>query len=82
MCHQSVGLIQSVIERAGIATVSVTLLPEITRRVGPPRALFVRYPFGYPLGAPDDAKLQMRIVIAAMALLNETSLPVLRDYRG
>lgn len=82
MCHQPVGLIQSVIERAGIATVSVTLLPEITRRVGPPRALFVRYPLGYPLGAPDDAKLQMRIVIAAMALLNETSLPVLRDYRG
>lgn len=82
MCHQPVGLIQSVIERAGIATVSVTLLPEITRRVGPPRALFVRYPFGYPLSAPNDAKLQMRIVIAAMALLNETSLPVLRDYQG
>jgi hypothetical protein len=32
MCHQSVGLIQSIIERAGIPTASVTLLKEITAR--------------------------------------------------
>jgi hypothetical protein len=33
MCHQSVGLIQSIIEKAGIPTASVTLLREITERV-------------------------------------------------
>jgi hypothetical protein len=27
MCHQSAGLIQSIIEKAGIPTVSITLLP-------------------------------------------------------
>src|SRR5258708_5076411 len=51
MCHQSVGLIQSIIEKAGIPTVSVTMLREITKRVAPPRALFVDLPLGYPLGA-------------------------------
>lgn len=33
MCHQSVGLIQSIMERAGLPTVLVTMLREITERV-------------------------------------------------
>jgi D-proline reductase (dithiol) PrdB len=81
MCHQSVGLIQSVIEKAGIPTVSITLLREITKRVAPPRALFVDFPFGYPLGAPNDAALQTRIILSALALLTETVPPVIiRDF--
>src|ERR1035441_9747399 len=32
MCHQSVGLIQSIIEKAGIPTVSVTLLSKASSR--------------------------------------------------
>ncbi len=75
MCHQSVGLIQSVIEKAGIATVSVTLLREITERVTPPRALFVDSPLGYPLGAPNDAALQRRIILSVLAMLSETVPP-------
>jgi D-proline reductase (dithiol) PrdB len=73
MCHQSVGLIQSLIEKAGIPTVSVTLLREVTERVAPPRALFVDFPLGYPLGAPNDAALQTRIVLAAFELLAEST---------
>jgi hypothetical protein len=69
MCHQSVGLIQSVIEKAGVPTVSITLCPEITERVAPPRALSVDFPFGYPLGVPNDAALQTRTILAALALL-------------
>ncbi len=71
MCHQSVGLIQSIVEKAGIPTVSITLLREVTERVAPPRALFVDLPLGYPLGAPDNASLQTRIILAAVALLSE-----------
>jgi hypothetical protein len=52
MCHQAVGLIQAEIERLGIPTASITLLPEVTRAVRPPRALSLPYPLGYPLGAP------------------------------
>ena len=81
MCHQSVGLIQSIIEKAGIPTASVTLCREITERVAPPRALFVDLPFGYPLGAPNDDALQTRIALSAFALLTETVPPaIVRDF--
>jgi hypothetical protein len=75
MCHQSVGLIQSIIERGGIPTASVTLLKEITERVFPPRVLFVDSPLGYPLGAPKDAALQSRIILAMLTLLKEPVPP-------
>jgi len=71
MCHQSVGLIQSLIENAGIPTASITLLPEVTERVRPPRALVVDRPLGYPLGAPNDANLQKQIIRSALAMLSE-----------
>jgi D-proline reductase (dithiol) PrdB len=83
MCHQSVGLIQSIIEKAGIPTASVTLLREVTERVGPPRTLFVDLPFGYPLGAPNDAPLQTVIVMALLSLLNQrVPPPVCRDFEA
>lgn len=69
MCHQSVGLVQSVIEKAGIPTVSITLLPEVTQRVRPPRALAVDRPLGYPLGEPGNAVLQKDVIKAALQLL-------------
>jgi hypothetical protein len=53
--------------------VSITLLREVTDRVAPPRALFVDRPLGYPLGAPNDAALQTRIILAALALLSESA---------
>jgi hypothetical protein len=56
MCHQTVGLVQGEIERAGIITVSITLLPEITRKVRPPRALEVPFPLGFPLGIPPQVE--------------------------
>lgn len=71
MCHQSVGLVQSIIEKAGIPTVSITLLSEVTRRVKPPRALAVDRPLGYPLGEPGNAVLQKEIIKSALKLLQE-----------
>lgn len=81
MCHQSVGLIQGVVEKAGIPTVSMTVCREITERIAPPRALFVDFPFGYPLGAPNDAPLQTRIILSALALLPENVPPaIIREF--
>lgn len=75
------GLIQSAIEKSGIPTVSITLLPHVTRRVQPPRALVVDRPLGYPLGAPYDAELQKRIVMAALALLLRPAAdPLIVDF--
>ncbi|MCB1054208.1 MAG: hypothetical protein KDD11_01690 [Acidobacteria bacterium] len=81
MCHQTVGLVQGKLEAAGIATTAISLLPWITRRVGPPRALVVPYPLGYPLGAPGDPPLQRSILRAALALLPRRDLPVLEEMR-
>lgn len=81
MCNQSVGLIQSIIEKAGIPTVSITLLREVTEKVQPPRALFVPYPLGYPLGEPGDAALQRRIIMAALSLLERDTLPLVEEFQ-
>ena len=76
MCHQTVGLLQSEIERHGIATASITALPEITRRVRPPRALHVPYPLGFPLGEPGNASLQRKVLEALLAILCRADVPL------
>jgi hypothetical protein len=81
MCHQSVGLIQRAIEYAGITTVSISLLREITEKIRPPRALFVPFPLGYPLGEPNNPNLQLRIMRAAFSLLSRSDIPVLEDLQ-
>ncbi len=82
MCNQSVGLIAGVIEKAGIPTVGLSLLQMITKKVRPPRALYVPFPFGYPLGRPHDAKLQHRIIRVALGLLESPEeLPILHEFK-
>ena len=80
MCNQSVGLIQRAIEYAGMTTISISLLREITEKIRPPRALLVPYPLGYPLGEPNNPDLQTRIMQAAFALLPRTDAPVLESF--
>lgn len=45
-----------------MATVSMSLVRDITVQVRPPRALFVRWPFGHPLGEPYAVAQQQRIL--------------------
>jgi hypothetical protein len=81
MCVQTVGLIQTALERAGIPTVSISLLHEVTGVLRPPRALFVPYRLGYPLGQPNHPALQHRIIAAALALLERNDVPVIVDFQ-
>jgi hypothetical protein len=76
-----VSLVQAELEARGIATVSLTVLPDITRRLMPPRALAVPYGLGDPLGAANDASLQRQILDAALALVTRTDVPVLDAFR-
>jgi hypothetical protein len=80
-CHQAVGLVQAEIERRGITTASLTMLPEVTKKVRPPRALSVPWPLGFPLGAPNDVALQRKVLIALLALLSRTDVPVLESFK-
>ena len=53
---------------------------EHTEIVRPPRALWVTFELGRPLGIPDDPPFQRRVVKAALDLLARTEGPILADY--
>ena len=53
---------------------------EHTETVRPPRALWVTFELGRPLGIPDDAPFQRRVAKAALDLLARTDGPILADY--
>ena len=81
MCNQSVGLIQRAVEEAGISTVSITLAEGMTKKIKPPRALAVPYPFGHPLGEPNNPELQHAIIAEALAIFaDETTPPILKTH--
>ena len=56
------GLVQRAVESAGISTVGITLQKIVTERVRPPRAVFLRYPFGHPMGEPFAVAQQTAIL--------------------
>jgi D-proline reductase (dithiol) PrdB len=70
-----VGLIARALEEQGIATVCVVMNRDITENVKPPRALFVRFPYGAPLGPANDAETQMGVIREALGLLTGATLP-------
>jgi hypothetical protein len=53
---------------------------EHTETVRPPRALWVTFDLGRPLGIPDDPPFQRRVVKAALDLLAQTDGPLIADY--
>lgn len=75
MCHQTVGLVQAEIEHGGIVTASITLLPEITRKIRPPRALVVPYGLGFPLGEANAPAQQRAILKALLEVLRRDDVP-------
>nr|WP_145020196.1 hypothetical protein [Geobacter argillaceus] len=57
------GLVARAIEAAGIPTVALSIVREVTEKSPPPRALFLRFPFGRALGEPgtiQDGGLRWR----------------------
>jgi hypothetical protein len=56
------------------------MLPEVTRKVRPPRALAVPWPLGFPLGEPGEPELQRRVLGALLALLPRRDVPVLELF--
>jgi hypothetical protein len=56
------------------------MLPDITRKIRPPRALAVPYPLGFPLGKPNDPELQNEILRELLRLLDRMDVPVLEAW--
>ena len=56
------------------------MIREVTEKLRPPRALYCPFPLGRPLGRPDDAVFQHRVLDAAFALLEAERGPALVDF--
>lgn len=80
MCVQTVSLIQAAIERADVSTVSISLLREVTDVIHPPRALFVPFRLGFPLGEANNPELQHRVIAEALSLLKRNDTPVIEEF--
>lgn len=74
------GVLARIFEEHGLVTTSISLVREHTEKVKPPRALFVPFPFGHPLGDANDVALQTCVMRAALSLLDRETGPVLEDY--
>ena len=67
------------VEESGIATVMVTMLPEIAERFDSPRIAAVEFPFGHSYGVPHDRAMQETVVRTALSLYERDDLPVRVD---
>ena len=74
------GTLASVLEQAGMATVTLSLIRQQVEVTQPPRALHCEFPLGRPLGRPGDPEFQRKVIDAAFALLEAPEGPVLVDY--
>lgn len=68
------------LEEEGVATTQISLVREHTEAIRPPRALWVPFIMGRPLGVPGDAAFQRRVLVAALRLLEAERGPLLEDY--
>jgi hypothetical protein len=62
-------VIQRQIEAKGVTTVCLSLFRPFTEAAKPPRALWVPFPFGRPLGAPNNRDIQLKVIRTALNLL-------------
>ncbi|MEP6717522.1 MAG: hypothetical protein ABJB21_00185 [bacterium] len=68
----------------GIPTVLITVSPEVSAQMRPPRALYPNgFKIGNSLGKPNMRELQLKVLRDALSLLAEDTRPgkiVTRDY--
>ena len=69
------------IEKEGVPTTQISLVRLHTRKIRPPRALWVPFELGRPLGAPGDPQFQIRVLRSVLDLFNRYAGPVvLEDF--
>jgi hypothetical protein len=76
--------VQREIEMRGIPTVLITVSPEVSAQMRPPRALYPKgFKIGNSLGRPGMRALQRQVLTDALSLLSENTRPgevVTREY--
>jgi hypothetical protein len=79
VCTRAVSALGHYLEEEGLATVSISLIRPQTENTRPPRALWVPFELGRPLGPPGDPVFQRRVLLAALRLLERADGPVLLE---
>lgn len=79
-CTRGAAVLGHFIEAAGVPTAGISLVREHTAVIRPPRALFVPFELGRPLGVPGDAAFQRRVLTRLLSLIVRTDGPILDDY--
>ncbi len=69
------GLIQREIEKSGIPTIAVSILRKFTEEAKTPRAVFLKWPMGHPLGEPGRVDQQKIVLESAFRALREIKEP-------
>ncbi|MEQ8710931.1 MAG: hypothetical protein RIC36_18265 [Rhodospirillales bacterium] len=72
--------IAHVLEAAGIATTSISLIRPHSEKMNTPRALWTTFELGRPFGLPNNPDFQREVLLAALNLLDRTDGPVLVDF--
>jgi D-proline reductase (dithiol) PrdB len=76
--------VQREIEMRGIPTILITVSPEVSGQMRPPRALYPKgFKVGNSLGRPGMRELQRQVLRDALTLLTENTRPgdyVTREY--
>jgi D-proline reductase (dithiol) PrdB len=76
VCHRTVVAVQREIEMRGIPTVLITVSPEVSAQMRPPRALYPQgFKIGNSLGRPGLRELQKQVLRDALGLLLENTRP-------
>jgi hypothetical protein len=65
------------LEEEGIATVAIALIRPQAEHTRPPRALWVPFELGRPIGPPSDVAFQKRVIMAALGMLAAQRQPSL-----
>lgn len=68
------------LEDEGVPTTHISLIRLHTEKIRPPRALWVPFELGRPLGPPKRPEFQRRVAEAALRLLEADRGPVLEDF--
>lgn len=73
-------MLAHVFEAAGLATIALGSIRSQIERTAPPRGLFCDFPLGRPLGKPDDADFQHRVLAHAFELIERATAPVVETF--
>ncbi|MGD8765453.1 MAG: hypothetical protein PVG87_24310 [Desulfobacteraceae bacterium] len=69
------GLIQRLVEEAGIPTISMGNAPDRMANIKPPRVMLVKFARGSMFGEPGNVKRQRRIILDALKALQTMTEP-------